>query len=312
MSNHEKFGVMSVLAATGQLDTAEREEWKRHIESCDKCRNLTREFVQIGAQALLPRGDKYKRVKVIENLTSRFVEHARKERVMLQSPPQFFKNALKYGCLGWELAPIALLIPPILAGILAFDHWRQNANGNLISSRVESTVPLPVTRSVSPAKSTTTPGFQVAGRVRSTPHFHQPKSSRFAPEGSLVSSLRYPDRAFLNISSYHARFNRASTFVQSGTQPLISAYQALSPSQGAPTILAASFSTILPFRWESRGGDRSGLDSSRSLPIPDYFSRTQDDTHPHINWRPLQQVAPRPRFASGVLWPEPAATRERP
>ena len=202
MSTHKKFGVLCVLAATGQLDTTEQEEWNRHIESCDKCRNLTRDSVQIGAQALLPHGDKYKRVRVIENMTFRFVERARKEGVVLQSPRQSFRNASKYGRLGWELVPVALLIPAILAGILAFDHWRQSTNENLISSRMESTVPLPVTQSVLPAKSTTTPGSPVARRVGSKPSLRQPKPSRFAPERSLsvivaLSWQRIPRHFFL-------------------------------------------------------------------------------------------------------------------
>jgi hypothetical protein len=312
MNNHEKFGVMSVLAATGQLDTTEREEWNLHIENCDKCRNLTRDFVQIGAQALLPHGDKYKRVKVDRKMTARFVERARKEGVVLQSPPQSFKNPAKNGRLGWELAPVVLLIPAILAGVLAFDHWHQSTSRSPISSRLESPVPLPVPRSVLSAKSTTTPGSRVARRVGSMSRLGQPKPSRFAVERPLMSSLHYPASVSLNISSYQATFNRTSPFVQSGTWPSISAYKALVPSQKAPMMMAAASFSILPLRWGSRGKDRSRWDSSRSLPMPDYFSKMQAVNHRHINWRQLQQEAPQPRFASDMVWPEPAATRERP
>lgn len=312
MSKHEKFGVMSVMAATGQLDTTEWEEWNRHVESCRKCRNLTRDFVQIGAQALLPRGDKYKRVKVDGEMTARFVERARKEGVVLQSPAQPFKNAFKYRLSGWGLAPVALLIPAILAGISAFDHWRQNIDHDPTLSRRQWIVPQPVPGSILQAKSTRIQGTQTVKRTGSSPVLRQLKSSRLAIERSLMSSWRFPGSVSLDPSPYHVTFNRTSPFMQNGSWPSVFPGKPPTPSQRMPMMMAvASFSPVLPLRWESQGTNRSGWDPSKGAVVSDY-PKLQAVNDRHIDWRQVQQDASQPRFADGVVWPESAVTRERP
>lgn len=280
MNDHQAFRVMCSLAATGQLDHPELRALQRHLETCAECSGRIAQLAQIGAQGLLPYGERYRSVRLPARMTSRFVDRAQAEGIRLPS------GATGKAAFGWRLAPAILALAVILAGSIGFGHPDRSAR--TVSKTRESGEP----NHESPRMTQAKPDSEVwpdstnrrTGSGRRGPDLKRASNNWLKPRDVGRSSPVSP--------STYGSGDRPPWLGKREQRPYLAfveydPFSATSETGGRLLLASATYSPA--------GGADPAASSTRLLrgigdasPFQSFSTAFSDRTQPHIDWRRLE------------------------
>lgn len=110
MSSHKQYEILCAIVASGRASQAEQQTLTAHLAECPLCRGRFRDFAQLGAQGLAVHGDNYVSPSLPPEMTSRFLERARREGIAVVAPPRLIPQWTIIPLFRWSIVFAAVLL----------------------------------------------------------------------------------------------------------------------------------------------------------------------------------------------------------